>query len=441
MRSGMPNPEGKPVLEGLRSCFVYSSAPEQSSFWCDNTLFAATHNLIVKAERSNMQGVLTDCPHREKLGWLEQDHLCGPSLFFNYDMTTYFPKVLRDISDTQKENGFVPTTAPQYVSFGNLFDDSPEWGSTLIIVPMMYYERYGDMALVSRNYGAMRRYLGYLTSRSENGILDFGLGDWYDFGPWRAGFSRNTSVACVATAHYIFDIKEMVRAAEVLGKEADAEEYRSLLEGAVRSFNERFYHADSCYYDTGSQAANSLALFLDLAGENKGRVVESLVSDIERHGNRLTTGDVGNRYLFQTLARNGLDSLLYTMLNHYEVPGYGFQIRQGATTLTEQWDPRQGASKNHFMMGQIDEWLFESVAGIRQQAGSVGMRRLHISPHLFEGLGHVRASVWTLYGKVEVDADRDVITVRLPVGCSAVVTSASGAKTSVGSGVWSISQH
>ena len=86
---------------------------------------------------------------------------------------------------------------------------------------------------------------------------------------------------------------------------------------------------------------------------------------MEAHGNRLTTGDVGNRYLIQTLARNGEHELIYKMFNHEEAPGYGFQLKFGATTLTEQWDPRQGSSWNHFMMGQIDEWFFNSLVGIR----------------------------------------------------------------------------
>ena len=55
-------------------------------------------------------------------------------------------------------------------------------------------------------------------------------------------------------------------------------------------------------------------------------------------------------------------------------PGHGFQLKFGATTLTEQWDPRQGSSWNHFMMGQIDEWFFNSLAGIRTVEGKPGMK-------------------------------------------------------------------
>ena len=431
---GQPNPDGLPVLKRLNSCFIYNSAEEVSSFECSNPLFTDTHRLIERAERSNMQGVLTDCPHREKLGWLEQDHLCGPSLLYNYDMTRYAPKVIRDITDTQKADGMVPTTAPQYISFGNLFDDSPEWGSTLVILPFMYYDQYGDSTLITDNYEPMRRYVDYLTTRADNGIVSHGLGDWYDYGPWRAGFSKNTPVPLVATAHYIFDLQLLVRAARMTGCTADAGKYSALLDKTVESFNREFFKPDSCTYGTGSQTSNALPLYLGLTGGNKQGVLASLVNDIKEHGTRLTTGDVGNRYLFQTLAQNGLNELLYTMLNHYETPGYGFQLRHGATTLTEQWDPNQGSSLNHFMMGQIDEWLFKTLAGIQNQPGTHGLRHLLIQPTLVGDLQYVKASTHSLYGKISVDCTRTSLTVEIPVGSDATVVLPNGERKQVGSG-------
>lgn len=431
---GQPNPDGLPVLKRLNSCFIYNSTEEVSSFECSNPLFTDTHRLIERAERSNMQGVLTDCPHREKLGWLEQDHLCGPSLLYNYDMTRYAPKVIRDITDTQKADGMVPTTAPQYISFGNLFDDSPEWGSTLVILPFMYYDQYGDSTMITDNYEPMRRYVDYLTTRADNGIVSHGLGDWYDYGPWRAGFSKNTPVPLVATAHYIFDLQLLVRAARMTGRTADAGKYSAMLDKTVESFNREFFNPDSCTYGTGSQTSNALPLYLGLTGGNKQGVLASLVNDIKEHGTRLTTGDVGNRYLFQTLAQNGLNELLYTMLNHYETPGYGFQLRHGATTLTEQWDPNQGSSLNHFMMGQIDEWLFKTLAGIQNQPGTHGLRHLLIQPTLVGDLQYVKASTHSLYGKISVDCTRTSLTVEIPVGSDATVVLPNGERKQVGSG-------
>lgn len=429
-----PNPGELPVLKQLTSCFVYNSAEEVSSFECSNPLFTDTHRLIERAERSNMQAVLTDCPHREKLGWLEQDHLCGPSLLFNYDMTAYVPKVIRDITDTQKADGMVPTIAPQYVSFGNLFDDSPEWGSTLIILPFMYYEHYGDSTLITDNYEAMKAYVDYLTSRSDGGIVSHGLGDWYDYGPWRAGFSRNTPIALVATAHYIMDLRYVSQAAAMVGDGAAAGSYAALAAEVTDAFNREFYKPDSCKYGSGSQTSNALPLFLGITGDNRAAVMQSLKDDIAAHGNRLTTGDVGNRYLFRALADNGEDELLYAMLNHYETPGYGFQMTCGATTLTEQWDPRNGSSWNHFMMGQIDEWLFRSLAGIRQQEGTIGMRHLLIQPQLVGDLEYVSASTRSLYGRIAVTLTRSSLTVDIPVGSDATIVMPDGTQRQVGSG-------
>lgn len=424
---GEPNPLGLPVIYSLNSCFVYNSADEMGVFKCSNELFTRTHRLIERAERSNMQAVLSDCPHREKLGWLEQDHLNGMSLLLNYDMKTYIPKVIRDITDTQKADGMVPTTAPQYVSFGNLFDDSPEWSSTLIILPFMYYDQYGDSTLIVKNIDSMRRYIDYLGTKAQDNILDFGLGDWYDYGPWTAGFSRNTPVALVATAHYIYDLQLMQRAARMARYTDEAERYAQLCASVTESFNRHFYRPDSCSYTSGSQCANALPLFLGICGENKDAVLRTLIDDIHKHGDRLTTGDVGNRYLIQALARNGLDELVYNMFNHYEAPGYGYQLQFGATTLTEQWDPRHGSSWNHFMMAQIDEWFYTSLAGIRQKEGTHGMEHLDIRPHLPGDMTGVAASTETIYGEVRVKVQKQptgkvVVDVTIPVGCDADVT-------------------
>ena len=416
---GTSNPDSLPVIYSLQSCFIHNSTPETSSFWCDNELMTKTHRLIERAERSNMQGVLTDCPHREKLGWLEQDHLCGPSLLYNYDMTTLVPKIIRDIVDTQKPNGMVPTTAPQYVSFGNLFDDSPEWGSTLIILPFMYYDMYGDSTLITDYYESMRRYVDYLTSRADDGIVSHGLGDWYDYGPRRPGFAQNTPIPLVATAHYIYDLQLICEAARMTNHIEDVQKYEALYNETVLSFNHHFFHPDSCYYGTGSQTSNALPLFLGITGEHKEAVLKSLINDIHAHDDRLTTGDVGNRYLFRVLADNEQNELLFKMLNHYETPGYGFQIAQGATTLTEQWDPRQGSSENHFMLGQIDEWFFRSLAGIRQKPGTHGMRHLIIDPRAVGDISKINASIQTLYGKVSIDfnINDSTLNIVVPKGC------------------------
>ena len=430
MLKGQKNPFRLPVIQKIQSCFVYNSAPKISTFECSNRIFNDAHRLIEKAVRSNMQSVFTDCPHREKLGWLEQDHLCGPGLLYNYDLTGFVPQTLQNIADAQHANGAVPTTAPEYVVFEgpgmDAFAESPEWGCTFVVLPFMYYETYGDDSLIRKYYNGMRRYIDYMTTRANDGIVSFGLGDWYDYGDFRAGFSRNTPVPLVATAHYYMVVRYLVEAARMLDNRYDVAYYTHLGEEINKAFHREFYHKDTRQYGTGSQCSNALPLFQGMVpADDRQAVLDNLVADIKRHGNRLTTGDVGNRYLFQTLARNGLNELMCTMHNHEEAPGYGFQLKFGATTLTEQWDPRQGSSWNHFMMGQIDEWFFNSLAGIRTVEGKPGMKEIEIRPRPVGDLTYVRASTQTLYGKVAVDWTREngvfTLKVTIPVGCTARV--------------------
>ena len=434
---GQKNPQKLPVLKNIQSCFVYNSAKKVSTFESSNPIFNAAHCLIGKAVRSNMQSVFTDCPHREKLGWLEQVHLNGPGLLYNYDLTAYAPQIMQNMADAQHSNGAMPTTAPEYVVFEgpgmDAFAESPEWGGSLVIFPFMYYETYGDDSLIRKYYSNMRRYVDYLKTRADNNILSFGLGDWYDYGDFRAGFSRNTPVPLVATAHYYMTVMYLIEAAKMVGNDYDIRYYSSLADDIRIAFDKRFLNNDTAQYGTGSQCSNALPLFLHMTQDKK--VFMNLIKDVEAHGNRLTTGDVGNRYLIQTLACNDQHELIYKMFNHEEAPGYGFQLKFGATTLTEQWDPRQGSSWNHFMMGQIDEWFFNTLVGIRPYAASTlenqqnkskqGYQKFIIAPQPVGDLKFVKSSYETLYGTIVVDWARQdgtfTLNVSVPVNTTAVV--------------------
>src|SRR5690606_38490952 len=135
-----------------------------------DTLFNRIHDLIKWAIKSNMASVFTDCPHREKLGWLEEVHLMGNSIRFNYDMAAMGRKVIGDMMRSQLPNGLVPEIAPEYVQFtwgGDMFRDSPEWGSTSIILPWYLYKWYGDRQALSMAYPMMQRYIAYLQSVSK----------------------------------------------------------------------------------------------------------------------------------------------------------------------------------------------------------------------------------------------------------------------------------
>ena len=444
---GDENPDGKPVIEDIQSCFVYNSAAKIGSFECSNPMFNRTYQIIDRAIRSNWQAVWTDCPHREKLGWLEQDWLNGEGLVYNYDCRSMIEQTLQNIADAQHANGAVPTTAPEYIYFKGKwldpFAESPEWGGALVALPFLYLQHYGDDRMVKKYAQQMFRYVDYLQSKDSCRILKQGLGDWYDYGKGRSGFSQNTPMPLVATAHYYLWVKLTQKAAAMSGKTAEANRYAILASEILQAFQKEFLHVERAassgksssdavvknavekntiekvYYGSGSQASNAIPLALGMVpSQYRKQVLQHLVDDIHAHHDRLTTGDVGNRYLFQALLENGYADLWYKMLAHDDVPGYGFQIKKGMTTLTEQWNPEMGASMNHFMMAHINNHFLPDIVGIRIEQG-----RLVIAPQPMGDLTWAKGSTQLGNGKqiavtwkkladdkieVTVDTDNDV---------------------------------
>ena len=305
------------------------------------------------------------------------------------------------------------------------------------MVPWLYYRFYGDNSLLVKYFDVMKGYVDHMTSRSADYIVSHGLGDWYDYGEHRAGFSKNSPVEVSATAHYYYGAHLVAEAAKMLNKKQDEKKYRTLANNIKQAFNNKFFDKETKQYGSGSQFCNAVAIFMGIVEPlNKAAVMENLKADIRKHGNRLTTGDVGNRYLFQALALNGENELMYLMHNHMDAPGYGFQINFGVTTLTEQWDPRKGASWNHFMMGQIDEWFFRSLAGI--QPSLSGFKEFTINPQPVGDLEWVKTNHETLYGNISVEWKKEngkfYLSVEVPVNTKATVILPDGRKENINSG-------
>jgi len=405
-----------PVVKSIEGIVVQSSSEPVGEFECSNTLFNRIHNLVRWAQRSNMMSAMTDCPTREKRGWLEQDHLNGPALRYEFDLAQLFAKTLNDTADSQLANGLVPTVAPEYTIFRdrntprgqrNNYGDSPEWSSAFILVPWQQYEFDGDLNLFRIHYDAMSNYLAYLGNRSTNYIINYGLGDWYDLGPKHPGIAQLTPVALTATAFYFQNAEIMSRAAGLLGKTNDARQFSDLAENIRAAFNQTFYDTTNHFYATDSQTANSIPLVMGICEPtNRASILDAIIADIRKRGNSFTAGDVGYRYLLRALADGGRSDVIFDMNNQSEKPGYGFQLKKGATSLTEAWDAGRDSSQNHFMLGQIQEWFYHDLAGIQYAPGSPGFKQIVIAPQLCGHMKWVNASYDSVRGKIESDWKR-----------------------------------
>ncbi len=424
--TGEKNDHDLPVVVSLKGLHTRNSATSVGQFDCSNDLFNKTSRLIDWGIRSNMASVFTDCPHREKLGWLEEAHLMGPSIRYNYDIGSLCRKTVRDMINAQTAEGLVTSIAPEYGVFGGPFRDSPEWGSSSIIIPWYVYEWYGDKQLLEEAYPMIRRYLAYLNKKSRNHLLYFGLGDWYDIGPKEPGPSQQTPSGITASAYYYYDLVIAAKIATLLGKTEDAIAYQQQAAETKKSFNNKFFNATTMQYGTGSQTANAIAVYMNLTEPAyKDSVIANIVKDIRKRNNSLTAGDIGYRYLLRVLDENGLSGIIYDMNSNASVPGYGLQLQRGATALTESWQANDNASNNHMMLGHLMEWFYSGLAGIRPASNAIAFKEIEIKPQPTGNVTAARASYLCPYGMIsndwKINGSSFDLSVAIPANTTAII--------------------
>jgi hypothetical protein len=413
----------KPTLIAIESQFVHTALDNVGTFACSNDLFNQTHKIITAAILSNAQSVLTDCPHREKLGWLDPVQFMAPSIMYNYDVAAFYEKLLSDVAQAQVVNGLVPDIAPEYLVFWDGFRDSPEWGCTYPIVADQISAWYGSERVLRQHFDGMRRYVDYLLTKRQGGILRYGLGDWCDIGP-NPPFSQDTPAGLTATALLFAAVQVIINTSRLLGQPETEAIYKKAVDEISTAFHQHFYDAAKNVYGNGSQTSLSLPLAVGLIPEHRRQTaVRHLVADVQQRG--LTAGDVGHRFLLLTLAQAGQSSTVFELHSKTDTPGYGYQLQHGATTLIESWDARPETSQNHCMLGHIEEWFYQSLAGIRPQNLANGFRKVIIQPNVVGDARWCKASHRCPYGLIRVDWTRGEhqfdLNIEIPPNTSAVV--------------------
>ncbi len=415
-----------PQILSLKMLHTRNSAPTTGTFRTSDELSDRIFSLILWAVRSNFQSVLTDCPHREKLGWLEQSYLMGGSVHYNYDVYHLYCKIIDDMIRSQGADGLVPCIAPEYTRFEGNFRDSPEWGSACVILPWLVYRWYGDMEQVGKAWDMMTRYADYLKGKADHQILSHGLGDWNDLGPDNPGYSQLTPVALTATAIYCYDLELLGRMGDLLGKYDTAEIFRARAERVREAFNRSFFDAAGATYATGSQTAMSMPLVLGLVEERyRARVLSNLIDSINTSGKALTAGDVGYYFLIRALQQGDANQLICEMNEREDVPGYAYQMKMGATALTESWSALSTLSNNHLMLGHLMEWFYSGLAGIDQTEASVAYNEVLIEPHPCEGIRTASAEFESPHGRISSSWERTPggfdLEISIPVNAHALI--------------------
>jgi len=405
---------------------VQSSLKTTGSFSSSNELLNRIHSNIKWTFMSSLHGMPQDAAERlERVAWLGDAGFVAEDFLYNFDMLGFWEKWLDDIQDSQKASGDISVVSPLHWRFGYLM--WPCWKSTYPEIVWLLYEHYGSKSALEKHYGSLKRLLSFIRTAATDNIIEVGLGDHME--PQTNGTSSHDSLrtpqSLTSTAYYYYDIVLLERMARVLGYSDDAEFYGQWALEVKASFNRRFLNHSDSQYAGGSQASNSLALYLNLVPDDSvSAVLANLVEDIKAKSNyHVSTGIIGSNSIVQVLPKFGQSSLMYLLANQTSYPSLGYQVKLGATTICETYECSPWTSQNMKMFGSLDKFFYRNLAGI--QLDSAAYQSVMIRPEPMGDLLSVSASLDTVRGAVSVDWRRSAtsfdIRVLIPAGMRAVV--------------------
>lgn len=402
---------GVPDRDTLLAHFVHTDVDLTGQVvFGENELLNAVQHATRYASLSNYENIPTDCPQRERRGWLGDAQLSHLTTIHNFDMAAAYTKFLRDIQDSQtflKNDGEVPDCVPFYGHGGQPSD--PAWGGGYTIIWHSMWQYFEDTRILDQHYDSVKLYLDSLTRQlNPLGLLSFArYGDWCSVGNGfgsGCGWGQAPEGTMSSTFHYILEMEYFAEVANATGRAADASTYLARGQSARQALNQHLYASGR--YAGGYQCDQALALALGLPPTPADATLVSgnLLADIASKGNHLDTGIVGTRYLPYVLSTLGRADVALAITTQRDFPSWGFMIEQGATTLWENWQTsryKAYGSRNHIMFGPQSAWYYQHLAGI--QRGGLGWSSLRIAPEPanFSLLSSLSASIDTPQGLVE----------------------------------------
>ncbi|MBN2290899.1 MAG: family 78 glycoside hydrolase catalytic domain [Pirellulales bacterium] len=434
-----------PKKGDARGMLICTDTTATSRFRCSNDTLNRLHEIVAYTHRClTLGGIQVDCPHRERLGYGAEGQASSRQAVYNFDMGAFYIKWSRDFADGQDpRTGRVRYTAPFRIDSGG----SPAWSMACIAFPWKLYECYGDLHVLAENYETMRKWLSFVESKTEDGLVtrfQYRPGNdnvWEFLGDWAApnktgkswpGFWPDLQEDIFFnTCNYRQNLMLMARIAKILGHDDDALSYVNKAEDIKRAINRKFFDVKTGRYTHGvkQQTYLAYALLCDLVPpEHRSRVLKNLVDDITiKHNGHLDTGVLGSYYMIAALLAEGRSDLIHVMATRHDYPGWGDIVARGSGTLWEHWYPEYSpaCSSIHNSFLAIGSWFFEGPAGICWDANSPGFKHFIIRPRPAGDMSFVEAEYQSIRGPIKCNwkrtGDDFSLKLHVPANTSATV--------------------
>ncbi|KAL9179118.1 hypothetical protein ACHAXT_000160, partial [Thalassiosira profunda] len=185
---------------GVTALAYRTAFNEWGRFGSSNVRLNGGYELVANALNSNLLGVQSDCPHREKIQYGGDIVADSPAALHLYDMSAFYRKVVRDWGDQQWDNGAYAGTSHwlalnDYASAGGEGSGETVWASAPVVMTARHNQHYGDAGLVEETFANHERWFEFLVEHFDKGLKKkgydeelrgytkegSGLGDWLTF--------------------------------------------------------------------------------------------------------------------------------------------------------------------------------------------------------------------------------------------------------------------
>lgn len=429
--TGIDNPLPVESVKGV----VLSSIHELASrYETSNVKVNKLWKNITWSSLANFISIPTDCPQRnERLGWAGDISVFSRTATYLADVPQFLRRYLRSMRDVQREDGRFPDIAPLGGGFGGML-----WGSAGITVPWECYQQYGDKVLLTEHYDAMKRYISYILAKTIDSKTNLLVQNraWGDLCDWLGLEDNRNDKSLLWEAYFIYDLDLMSKIATVLGKNADAEEYRKLHSDRKAFFNSTYLQPETCktihsafiperqgtLVDT--QTSYVLPLVFGIINEeNKSKFIKNLMETIVRENKTeqgkccppysLMTGFIGTAWISKALSDNGCNEAAYKLLQQTNYPSWLYSVEQGATTIWERLNSythedgfggnNRMNSFNHYSFGAVGAWMYNYSLGIERDENSPGFQHFVLKPEVDTAgnMTYAKGYYDSMYGRIE----------------------------------------
>lgn len=418
-------------IENIESLFIHTDLKKDGSFSCSEEILNQINDTFLQTVFSNMHsGIIMDCPHREKLPYTGDGKLVMKSVCYNLGAVDLYRKWFQDLLDSQREDGYIPNSAP-YMGGGGGY----AWGNAICAVTKNLYQFTGDVQVAKDGFRAILRWLDFYKSKCDEDKIIYSNNQAWMLGDWLAPDITESNVQYISTMCYLEAVRIAIELVRIL-KSQDVNDLKRLEEEIVSGINRTFFDRNNLSYGNGVQGEDMLALAMNIV---PNEYVQALKDKVEHHyrveaGYHLDTGIVLTPILIDYLTENGYRDIAYKIMTSKTYPSY-YNLMDGDTTFSEHWSKKwpdyyTGGENNrlikgggdlshcHPMFGSVCAWLYERVAGL--DLAGLWKKEVGIHPYFTDCLTWAKADKMVSCGKVSVEWKNDengfLLEIQIPEG-------------------------